>query len=107
MNAADILRAAANKLEGGHWIQYELAVISSTNQAVSAADPDADRWCAWGAVRSVAPRGRYTQAQNRAITALTNFTGTTSLTIGRWNDTPGRTEAEVVAALRSAAASLD
>lgn len=106
MSPAEVLRAAADKLEGGHWIQGESARNSHTRRPVASNSPRADCWCAYGALNAV------TLWPEDAIGALHKLINLNlSLDSARglidWNDDPSRTEAEVVAAMRSAADRLE
>jgi hypothetical protein len=96
MNVAEVLNKAADLIEPeGKWTQGEMAK-GKTGSKVLPNSPLAVCFCAVGAIRRVARLPIYYDALN----VLAKKTGPF---IGRWNDAPKRTQAEVVATLREAA----
>lgn len=104
-SVADVLMRAADLIEPeGAWCQGEPAE-DADGCAVGALDPSAIRWCAAGALARFSSNPDGTNGNkfyHRVRRELINVLGTS--TIVHWNDAPERTQAEVVAALRSAAA---
>ena len=105
MLPSEILSKAADIVEApGAWIQGEYATTHSGTK-VASDSPVACRFCAWGAIESAASR-RYDltvpagDAEETALETLWNLVGGD---IEAWNDVEGRTQSEVVAALRKAA----
>jgi len=99
VTTAEILRKAADLIEPeGKWTQGYYARNSSGDIRV-ATDSEAVCWCAIGAIRKVS----HTTASREAIVVaqMLGFKGSDELV--NWNDAKGRTQAEVVAALRAAA----
>lgn len=98
MEVREILNRAADLIEpAGMWTQGSWA-----RDAAGAADPrpeDAACYCLYGAVRKAAGFGK-TDAAFEALGQ--SFRGDYI----SWNDEPSRTQAEVVAVLRAAAASV-
>lgn len=87
MTPAAILRAAAQELRDHGWCQHE-------------GEDEKGRHCALGAIGVVAGLGQYETATVLRIYLKTPY-------IGDWNDTPGRTQEEVIAALEAAASSTE
>lgn len=97
-SVSEILNAAADLLEQpGAWTQGTLA-RNETGAKVENESPAACSFCVLGAIYKVAPDNR---AARRAIDAFEVNIGCLGATV--WNDVEGRTQAEVVAALRAAA----
>jgi hypothetical protein len=94
---SEILNAAADLLEKpGAWTQQDYA-FDPDGVAVDARNERASCFCALGAIRHA---GGYPDDVNPAASVLGQFVGDL---VCDWNDAPGRTQAEVVAALRAAA----
>jgi hypothetical protein len=92
---ADVLRHAARYLEEFGWVQDD--VLDEHGRA-----------CAVGALYEVSDHDEYVlDAACRRLAPVVGIGSGTwvmqRVSIGRWNDTPGRTAAEVIAALRAAA----
>jgi hypothetical protein len=99
MTPAEMLEAGAAWLEEHEWTQGAYA-RDEARRRVGPTGKRAQCWCAEGAIRAATPRsGTY---------ALADATDLFNEQIGAWlcdfNDAPGRTKAEVIAATRSAAA---
>ena len=95
---ADVLNAAADLIEPeGAWTRGVLARNASGN-LVMPCNPEAICWCALGAIRVA---GHFVQAATRSVCFFRRHIGVES--IEDWNDATGRTQVEVVAALRAAA----
>lgn len=99
MSPAEVLRKAADLIEPeGAWTQghgardEDGAPITSSSEAAVC-------WCAFGAIWHA--QGRMIIGETPAEAALGKVIG--GARIDDWNDAPGRTQAEVVAALRKAA----
>lgn len=103
LSVTDVLERAADLIEPeGKWTKGELARDELGQPLDSVADiisGKAKCFCAWGAITHVF--GGYPHGSPEA-SALCKAVGT--LNIGEWNDEPERTQAEVVAKLREAAA---
>jgi len=104
VSVADVLNAAADLIEPeGRWTQGTWA-----RSSVGDTDPidDAICWCAYGAIYQVCGR-KWTPEANagmRLLCGVLRLGATDPMgSIGLWNDKEGRTQAEVVAALREAA----
>lgn len=94
---ADILNAAADLIEPeGAWTQ-DAAARSAKGWVIVPNTKGAVCWCVWGAIQRAGNERRV------ADEAFLFFATTTPAPID-WNDAEGRTQAEVVAALRKAAA---
>jgi hypothetical protein len=104
LSAADVLARAADLIEPeGRWTQGESARTSTGDGLVDALADEAVCWCAAGAVSRAA--GETGDMYGNAMRALSDYLKLRSYPlITEWNDNLGRTQAEVVAALRSAAA---
>ena len=100
MNAA--LSAAADLIEDGGWCKRLWAV----DQAGRYCDPEsgaAVAWCPIGALRRVGCCREDEVAAARALARSLGLDGQDPLLeIARWNDAEGRTEAQVVSAMREA-----
>lgn len=97
IDVASVLDAAADLFDVHPWGQGE--DVPSNSDAVRPRDPI----CAALAI-GIASRRPSHDGRARAQRAIESFLGTGGFgSLVRWNDTPGRTEAEVVAALRGAA----
>lgn len=96
MTAAEMLNAAADLCERG-WTQ-KASAINDQGDRVDPWDNEATAWCALGAlcVAGGAERAEWEQA-------LKSVVDVTGYLLTYWNDQPGRTQEEVVAALRAAA----
>jgi hypothetical protein len=98
LSVADVLERAADKLEApGAWLQGE-AAESAEGFTVLPKSTDAACWCAMGAVWAVTPDNETGRAARDVLAGLVG----TPL-VSSWNDAMGRTQSEVVAALRRAA----
>lgn len=96
---ADILRQAADLIEPkGRWGRVYYA-RTKDGIPTGPRGPNAACWCAWGALRCV---GRH-DGDEAIGCAITFVQLALDDDLARWNDAPGRTQAEVVAALRAAA----
>ena len=93
MTTLEVLKAARAKIEKG-WTQGTMA-RDKNGVAVSSDDKDATCWCALGAVLAV----RREEWVN-AVPFVRDAVGGGELLV--WNDTPGRTQAEVLAAFDKA-----
>lgn len=85
-SVSETLTAAAELIERDGWCQY----VSTNNEG---------RRCAVGAINVAA--GRDYSNSSYALWAMRQHIGES---VAQWNDAPERTQAEVVAALREAAA---
>ena len=93
--ASDALAKAADLIEPpGAWTQGTFA-RDAHGEPTTSSGPRATCWCASGAIRRITP-GRLDRRQARDY--LDKVVGTITL----FNDALGRTQAEVVAALREA-----
>lgn len=93
MKASEAIEGAADLISRrGAWCQIDYAQ-DRYGRAVSADDPNAVSWCAYGAVQKIGGMD--------ARIVLGNITG---FTIGAINDAPGQRKRTVVAKLREAAA---
>ena len=94
MTTLEVLKAARAKIEKG-WTQGAMA-RDKNGVALSCSDQDAACWCVMGA----------TMAVTHDIPTTNAAIGFLRLAVGdfapRWNDTPGRTQAEVLAAFDKA-----
>lgn len=101
---ADVLNAAADLLDKpGAWTQNEFA-RDAAGRAVYHTSSLATCWCARGAIAAVNDEEDDHTANNRNWKAAAQLMGFHDVhDIEQWNDAPGRTQAEVVAALREAA----
>lgn len=104
--AAAVLRRAAALIDDLGWCQRTNAQAAN-GKTVLSDDPDAARWCAYGAIRRVAAGPESSpRAVVEACHVLAQFIdpeATSTADITTWNDDDARTKAEVVAALRDAA----
>lgn len=104
VNASEILNAAADLIEpDGAWTQ-RAGARTSDNGFCDTTDPEAVAFCATGAIYRVSRTalGFDYPTYCKAVDALESQID--RATIARWNDWPDRTQAEVVEALRKAAA---
>jgi len=93
---ADVLERAADLIEPeGAWTQGTWARDRSGDTATRAEE---GCWCLWGAIYKTV--GYDAVATSPCLMAVANLVGDSSI---HWNDVPGRTQAEVVSALREAA----
>lgn len=97
--AVEILKGARERIAHG-WTQ-QAAARGENGGHIDARDPSAVRWCLTGALHAA--------ADGCACPALLRFLGFTErgeiaphYEILPWNDTPGRTQAEVLAKLDEA-----
>lgn len=100
---ADVLERAADKVSPeGTWTQDEFARDETGKPLAGGWSAGAACWCAMGAVEAVLGR----KAASAGLALYIDFVETAARTpsLVAWNDAPGRTQAEVVAALRDAAA---
>lgn len=95
MKTSEVLAAAAKHVEQG-WTTGRMARDRNGNFLWSPEHPEATQWCAVGAIYKALGYNTDTEA----FTFLQEKLGHISV----WNDAPGRTQAEVVATLREAAA---
>lgn len=98
LTAADVLERAADKLTpDGAWTQGDWAK-NAEGESVEPTSPDATCWCVRGALAAASgdEYGIYGPASEYVERLV-------QLPV-HWNDTPGRTQSEVVAKLREAAA---
>lgn len=102
MNAAAIFERAADLCERG-WTQGALARDASGNECPPGSK-DAVCWCLEGAIEAAAGRADRWVAFDAFIEH--GYYGYTEDAPHDWNDAEERTQAEVVASLRAAAASL-
>lgn len=103
LETADLLDRAADRTEGGHWCQGTPA-HDALGRDVDPLDPSACHWCMGGAM-IYAAAGDSTAVAHVAVRRYLGLPQRGGL-VGVWNDRPGRTEAEAVAALRGAAEML-
>lgn len=97
ISVADVLDRAADLIEPeGAWTQGAFARAKDGAPLLGGRCEQAVCWCMWGAVIK-AGDGKHSNAIGDL---LDRITGGATLS---FNDAPGRTQAEVVAALRSAA----
>jgi hypothetical protein len=97
LSVADVLDGAADLLEKpGAWTQGVLARHANGNP-IDPSEPNASCWCALGAITRI-DDGPKIRAASDAVGRLTTHG------ITYFNDMPGRTQAEVIAKLREAAA---
>ena len=100
--SAAVLSAAADLIEGGGWCVREWAV----DQAGRKCPPESDSavaWCPLGAIRRIAGRVESDEPARSLFASLGLAGPDPLLAIAKWNDAEGRTEAQVVSALREAA----
>jgi hypothetical protein len=96
MSVADSLEKAADLIEPeGAWTQGCYARLAD-GETTGSFNPDAVCWCALGAIQK-------TGGGRDAFSALYDMMPADGL-VSPWNDAPERTQAEVVAKLREAAA---
>ena len=98
LSIAEVLEKAANLIEPeGKWTQGDLAVDANGDETWTA-DPNSVCFCAEGAIMHVS----FGQPREPIFREFRHALGVDR--IYEWNDAPGRTQAEVVAKLREAAA---
>jgi hypothetical protein len=98
MSIADILNRAADRLsKEGAWVQHTLAKDTDGTQV----PPDYATACQWCSKGAISAEAQYAHQQYRAEITLRKVI---DAPITVWNDHPTRTQAEVVAAFRKAAA---
>lgn len=93
--AAELLTAARALVLKG-WTQGFYAV-TSTGEYVSPLESTACAWCASGAIMAI-NAGFLDEPQDSACKAFAIMQAVVGDAIPDWNDTPGRTQAEVVEA---------
>lgn len=99
MTTREALIAARELIEDPErWTQEESA-RDADGKGVPIGSPEACQWCAMGALSKIAPDGLML---SRTRVALLRGTGTYSVSM--FNDAPGRTHAEVLAAFDKAIA---
>lgn len=106
MEVADVLERAADLIEPeGAWTQGSFA-RTVTGFPVGFDTPAAKCFCTRGAIMRVQNRGVYdSPAETFFSNKVTRSTdGYVALRLVNWNDAPERTQSEVVAKLREAAA---
>jgi hypothetical protein len=105
---SEILTKAADLLEKpGAWTKFEFA-RDAAGRAVYQTSSLATCWCARGAIAAVNEEEDDHTANNRNWKAAAQLMGFHDVhDIEDWNDAPGRTQAEVVAALRTAASQAE
>jgi hypothetical protein len=97
----DILTKAADLLEQPNaWCQGDIAKDAEGNRVPFATDPKACQWCLIGAICHVAKHA----PDDEIAKVGAAISDDEYLTIAGWNDAPERTQTEVVAVLRKAAA---
>ena len=99
---ADVLDAAADLLEKPKGWTQKTSARDFKGREVPASSPSATCFCVMGAIARVVGDNssvRQSEARDRLRPLLPTFY------ISDWNDAPGRTQSEVVAALRAAATS--
>ncbi len=97
MTAPEVLEAAADLLEKpGAWTQGAHARNAAGAPMLVGSRPDAVCWCALGALDRMAPTNDLWDATVQAMKEVVGH-------VADFNDATGRTQAEVVAALRQAA----
>lgn len=106
LSVADVLERAADLIEPeGAWIKNGNYALNLERSSVDALDLSATCFCAMGAVHRVAGVSTFSKSGpvelvNTARNALYKILGEP---MASWNDRDGRTQPEVVAALRRAA----
>jgi hypothetical protein len=115
--ASEVLAKAADLIEPeGAWTQFisaaETPLLSEdeapTDEEGDPIEPDESApemrcWCATGAIWKAADLGWAAQPSDPRATAADYVRQIVGDHVPHWNDAPGRTQAEVVAALRQAA----
>lgn len=100
LTVADVLARAADLIEPeGAWTQGEFARDEWGMGLEDPLAPAACSWCAWGAIIHVVG-----EDEGGDVPAYGELSRTVGAPIPAFNDAEGRTQAEVVAALRAAAA---
>jgi len=98
MILSDIFDRAADVIEpDGAWIQGR-AAAGADIETIEPRDPRACRWCVLGAILKV--MGRKEAGFDAAVITMARHVRGK---VHQWNDTEGRTQAEVVATLRALA----
>jgi hypothetical protein len=100
LTVSEVLAKAADLIEPeGAWSNDDVA-RDRAGEMTFAADPSAVCWCALGAIwhASVGTGVNDYLIENAVLRIIEGDS------IAAWNDAPGRTQAEVVAALRAASA---
>lgn len=104
MTPAEVLQAAADRVQFGGWTQGTYA-RDATGDPVAAGSNRAVAWCIQGALKVASSDGSNDYRYGEALRALQRHLGTIHVT--RWSDTPGRTAGEVADAMRQAAETLE
>lgn len=106
LTLADVLNRAADLIEPeGAWIKRVDARIGQGKKEVSPSSDLATCFCAVGAIWRATGQESYTHVASRAVRAVEKSLGLCGKSdLARWNDRRNRTQSEVVAALRQAAA---
>lgn len=107
MTPAEVLRAAADRVQFHGWTQFSYAVTAPNRagglrKTTGTKNPHAVAWCAQGALKA---ESETDALYRRTLKALENQLGRTG--IPYWNDAPGRTAGEVADAMRRAAKTLE
>lgn len=103
VSVAKILNRAADLIEKpGAWTQ-DAAARDSSGRRIEPTSREAVCWCTWGAIAKVG--GKHERVAFDALIASLNLPDWYDpASFGEvWNDAPGRTQDEAVAALRDAA----
>lgn len=102
-DVAKVLESAADLLEKpGAWIQGDFARDANGDGLAMGYDPKATCWCAVGALeKALGPSAEKDIAHYWEALEIALPDGFSS--VPDWNDTKGRTQAEIVATLREAA----
>jgi hypothetical protein len=87
---ADLLRAARDRVAQG-WCQRAYAMDPAGHNC-GERDPSAVSWCLVGALWA-------SHADGDVLDALNFLRGACGLALSAWNDVPGRTQADVLAAI--------
>lgn len=93
MTTLEILEAGRARIEKG-WCQGHYALTAESEIPLSATGPPA-AWCAIGALIDVQSRPFPREADNFLEAAVMEWSGYANVL--RWNDEPGRTQADVLA----------
>lgn len=104
MKVSDILERAADLIEPeGRWARGGFSFRNGLS--VGWQGRDADCWCALGAIGDVSRGDLRLCSESRPVAFFTEHLGYLDWSDAtQWNDAPERTQAEVVAKLREAAA---
>lgn len=105
MTTAEILLKAADRVQFEGWTRYQWAE-DANGKMVAATAPTAVKWCARGAVKSVAPTDYRALIAAEAI-EFHLLRGGYSHGLMAWNDAPERTAGEVADTMRRVAKELE